>query len=280
MKVAFWSYTGEPCGVTANLAAISVVGVTGYPYTVMTVENHLSGNNLGHAYCGTSRMDYLREKGNYFFEGGGIEGLLRRIYRGDCKPSDIRAYTNEIINKHLYYIPQGKVIHNELFDYEFHSNAPALFKLIENYADLCFIDTAGHNSFSSNIILEAADLIVINLNQKNLYFEELLHNNPGLISKAIFIVNTCNNHSSFTSRRIAKLYNIPADSITEIPYNEMYSNAYVKGSVVEFILGSYYCTKDNPNYQFIRAIKRAYYLIIKKAGYLSEAYDKKQANAH
>jgi uncharacterized membrane protein (UPF0127 family) len=130
-------------------------------YTILTLENRLCHDNLGRAYLGTSNIETHREVGNNYYDGGGIEGLLRRIYRGDYPNNILRAYRKEIIPGHLDYIPQSRVIHSEIFDYEFNHDINTLLHLIEDYSDVCMIDTACRNNLSSKTILEEADLIVV-----------------------------------------------------------------------------------------------------------------------
>jgi len=265
LKIAFWSNANEKCRVSANLAAISVASVIRYPYSVITMENRLCHNNLGRAFMGNAHANPLDAVGTNYYDGGGIEGLLRKIYRGDYHSDILQTYLKEIIHKHLYYIPQCRVIHSEIFDYEFDHCIQQLFHLMEDYADICFIDTASHNNLSTKTVLEEADLIVVNLCQKENILEDFVANYSSMITKAVFIISNYEYHSLLNSKRISKMYHIPWEDIIVIPDNEIYQNAFLSGTVVEFISRNYSCCKENPNYIFIQNIKKATYLIIKKA---------------
>jgi hypothetical protein len=265
LKIAFWSNANETCGVSANLAAISVASVIRYPYSVIAMENRLCHNNLGRAYMGNTHAKLLDEVGTNYYDGGGIEGLLRKIYRGDYRSDILQSYLKEIIHKHLYYIPQSRVIHSEIFDYEFDHCIQPLFRMMEEYADICFIDTATHNNLSTKTILEEADLIVVNLCQKVNILDDFVDNYSSMISKAVFIISNYEYHSILNSKRISKLYDIPWEDIIVIPDNQVYKNAFLSGTVVAFISRNYSCDKENPNFTFIQSIKKATYIIIKKA---------------
>jgi len=265
VKIAFWSNANEKSGVTANLAAISVASVIRFPYNILAFENHLCNNNLGCAYLGTSKVEMLREVGTNYYEGGGIEGLLRGVYRGEYNFDRMRLYMKEIINKHLYYIPQSKVIPRELFDYEFNNSIQPLLSFLEEYTDISFIDTASRYNLSSKTILEEADLIVVNLSQSPVIIEDFLLNYSSLIPKAVFLIGKYNNHSIFNSKKLSQIYEIPIERITAIPYNEMFCNAFLNGSIVEFIYSNYTSERNNPNYSYIQALKKATYMIIKHA---------------
>lgn len=265
MKIAFWSNVSKTCGVTANLSAISVASVIRYPYTVVAFENRLCSNNLGKALLGCSRIYGMSEVGTNYYDGGGMEGLMRKVYRGEYQEGMLGTYLKEIISEHLYYVPQSRVIHSEIFDYEFNRCIQPLLRMTEEFADICFIDTANHNNLSTKTILEEADLIVVNLCQKQSILEDFFLNYSSLISKAVFVISNYEFNTKLNIKRIASMYEIPEENLVIIPYNELYQNAVMSGSVIEFISVNYSCLKGNPNYIFIQSIKKATHIIIKKA---------------
>ncbi len=264
MKVAFWSNAGELCSVSENLAAISVASVNRFPYSIIAMENRLYSHNLGKAYYSREKYNAHDSVGTNYYDGNGIEGLLRKIYRGDYKSDILKDYLKEIIHKHLYYIPQSRTIHNEIFDYEFDHCIYSLFQMTDQYADLCFIDTASNHNLSTKFILEEADLIVINLCQKKNVLEDFFQNYASLIPKAVFLISNYDPKAVNTGLILLKKYHIPRENIIAIPFNELYHIAYESGNVLDFINSNYSCTKENPNYPFIQAVKKATYIIIKK----------------
>jgi hypothetical protein len=264
VKIAFWSNANDMCGVSANLAAISVASVIRYPYTVLTMENYLSISNLGKAFFGRSYVNLLNDVGTNYYDGGGIEGLLRKILREDYYFDILQSFTKEVISKHLYYIPQSKVIHSKIFDYELNYCIHALLNMAEEFSDICFINAASQQNLSTKTILEESDLIVVNLCQKQSVLEDFFLNYSSLIPKSIFIISNYETHTQLNYKKIAYMYDIPMERITIIPNNDLYTNAYMNGNVVAFIKLNYECQKENSNYFFIQAIKKATYLIIKK----------------
>ena len=265
MKIAFWSNANDMCSVTANLAAISVASVIRYPYSIITMENKLCSNNLGNAFFGRSPVNLMNEVGTNYYDGGGMEGLMRKIYRGDYNSGMLNSYLKEIISKHLYYIPQSRVIHSEIFDYEFDHCIHPLLEMIEEAGDICFIDTASHENLSTKTILEESDLIVVNLCQKQSILEDFFLNYSSLISKSVFIISNYDFHEKISCRSIAFNYEVPLENMIAIPMNVMYQNEFTTGNVIPFIYMNYHCLKENTNYFFIQSIKKAAYVIIKKA---------------
>ncbi len=273
MKIAFWSIDNEKCNVTANLAAISVASVSRYPFSVVTIENHLNRSNLGMAYQGFVKSVLFNEVGTNYYDGGGIEGFLRKIYRGDVNSQNFNAYFREVIQKRLYYIPQSRIIHSDLFDYEFSHCLQTMLGIIEKKSDICFIDTASNNNLSTKTILDTSDLIVVNLCQDLKILDTFFSNYSSLIPKSIFIISDYNMHSNLRYKKIAEVYQISQDDIIPIPSNLGYQLAYNDGSVVAFIRNYYNCPNESPNYTFIRSIRKAALIIIRKAIMLAKEKD-------
>jgi hypothetical protein len=265
LKIAFWSNANEQCNVSANLAAISVASVMRYPYSIITLENHLCSSNLGKAFCGNQRISLCSDVGTNYYDGRGMEGLLRKIYRSNYYSNTLNPHLKEILNQHLFYIPQSQTIHSEIFDYEFDHCLHPLFRMIEENFDICMIHAASHNNLSTKTILEEADLIVVNLCQKMSLLDEFFLNHSTLISKSVFIISNYDSNIMPGSKRIAYTYQIPWENIILIPENISYQNAYENGSVVQFFILNYFCSKENPNYPYIQSIKKAACIIIKRA---------------
>lgn len=265
MRIAFWSDAYEKSGARLNFAAISIASVIRYPYKIIVLENYLGKDNIGKTFFWNQMHDYIRYGLENFYEGSGIEGLLRKIYRGEIYPAILKGYLQEVIPKHLYYIPQNEVINSELFDYELYYNLHELFKIIEKNTDICFFNVRHKNHLSSNAILEEADLIVVNLYQNQDYLDNFFSNYPSLIQKSIFIIGNYSNKSLLSCKKISKLYEIPLEDIAPIPYNEDFHMACNFGGAREFIYSNYFCTKENPNYLFIQGIRRAAFILAKRA---------------
>lgn len=263
MKVAFWS-NSKQCGVTSNLAAISVASVIRFPYKLLVLENHLCSNNLGCSYPGKGKADMVAEVGTNYYEGGGSEGLIRRIYRSTKINYNLEPYLNEIIDNHLYYMPQGQVIHSDLFDYEFSQTIEPFFNLIDDFSDITFIDTASSNSLSTKNIIEEAELIVVNLYQDMRILDDFFKGYSSYISKAIILISKYSSNSLLSIKRISKMYDFPMERILPIPYNDIFKSTITRGRVVEFICSHYDCRRDDPNFFFIQSLKKAAYLIVKE----------------
>jgi hypothetical protein len=266
VKVAFWSNEYEKSNAFLNFVAISIASIMSNSYTITILENFLGGDKLSKAFF----LDYdnsinARSGGmTGFYEGRGIEGLLRRIYRGDNNPALHRAYLKEVIPDHLYYIPQRGVINSELFDYELYNNLNELLKIIGNYTDICYINTLQQNHLSSKVILQEADLIVVNLIQNSNYLEYFFKTYYSLIPKSIFIIGNYSTESILSCKRISKLYGIPIENLVPVPYDEYFHLACNYKGAKEFFDNNYFCSRESPHYFFIHGVRKAAYMILKR----------------
>lgn len=270
MKVAFWSNAYDKSRAFSNFVAVSIASVIWYPYTITLLENYLGKENLGKVLSVDNQLIYDKGVTTGYYEGKGIEGLLRRIYRGENYSGLLKNYWREIIPNHLYYIPQQGVINSELFDYELYYNLYELVSIIDKNTDLCYINLNHQNHLSSNAFLQGADLIVVNLYQNQDYLNEFFKNFSSLIPKSIFIVGNYSPKSPLSCKRMARLYDIPLEDISPIPYNAEFQVACESNGAKEFINSNYFCNKKDPNYLFVLGIRRAAFLISKK---LKECYE-------
>jgi hypothetical protein len=245
--------------------AISIASVMSNPYTITMMENYLGRDNLGKAFfIDYDNMPAGSGGSTGFYEGGGIEGLLRRIYRGDNNPYLLQGYLRDVIAEHLYYIPQSGVINSEIFDFEFYNNLVELLKIIDKNTDICYINTRQQNHLSSKAILQEADLIVINLIQDSDNLKDFFKNYYSLIPKSTFIIGNYSPKSIMSCKRISKLYDIPQENISPIPYNEYFHVACSYGGAKEFFNSNYFCPRESPNYSFIHGVRKAAYMILKR----------------
>lgn len=265
MIIAFWSNANEKSSVTANMAAISTACVIRYPYSVVMMENYLSRSNLRAAFYGRETISFVNEVGTNYYDGNGMEGLIRKIYRGDHTKEVLHSYVKKIIPNRLFYIPQRRVLHSEVFDYEFGHGIEPLLKMMEQYADISFIDTASHHNLSTKTILEKADLIVVNLYQNQTLLEDFFQNYSSLVSKSVFLINKYEYHTNLSCKVICHKYDLPMENLIAIPENELFQIACRSGGVKDFMDSYNNCGKESANYLFMHAIKKATYIILKRA---------------
>lgn len=268
MKIAFWSNAQDSIGVTSNLACISVASVFAYSYKTVLMENHLQKNKLenllfydlasrkkelqhhssqerfGYRYM-INYMDYMNEEENY-----------------KSSKEVIKGASLEILNDSLYYLPLDYIQNSNTFDYSLYGSIRFILNKLDEFADITYIDTSNHNNLSSKIILEEADLIVVNFIQNKSLIIHFFENYSSILHKCVFLISNYHKNSKLDLNTISKEYLIDPSHIVAIPYNIEYQEAVLQGTVVEFITRNYKCQKKNPNYRFVYEVKKAVKMII------------------
>lgn len=250
VKIAFWS-NDRNAGVTANLAAISVIALHEGQSKTLLLENHYSANNLAR-YLIPSRMEFLKEAEVYYLGHGTRDCLVQQIERGTSKKR-AELSTLELINDSLFYLPQNR-LQEDFFDYEFHWNQFPLIQQFEEKGHYIFIDTKVNNSLSSKMILDEADFVVVSLRQEIRPFVEFYQEYSSLLRKTFFIVSDYRKNRDVTSLHIQKRFGIPSNRIATILHNIEFESALYEGRVIEFINRNLVCSNNDPNYEFMNEL--------------------------
>lgn len=295
MKIAFWSSAKGSNGVTSNLACVSVAMVFENSVKTILLENHYQKHTLAdmlihrqekkknrnivnvsrykgleHVINQLSRNKYNRHL-NYTAvaaqEAPGKEFCVLRDSNGGntyltSKEDEklIKEASFEILINSLYYIPIGNQFNEFIFDYILNENIMKILWASEIFAGYTFIDTSNVNHMSSKIILEEANLVVVNLSQEEDQIDQFFRNYSSLLSKSIILLSEFK-YNSLISDMLSGKYPFQTSKIIGIPYNVEYNQAIQQGTIVEFMTRNYRCKKDSPNYEFIKAVKHVVYVI-------------------
>lgn len=281
MKIAFWTSGQGNSGVTSNLACISIASAMEYSYKSVLIENHYQKNRLGSMLKYQWRTNLEKD---YQFKKVGIdyiiqqfennryeEDMVKGTHSTDQEPAKIIEEASlEILDHTLYYIPVNYLYNQQTFDYNLYHNIKDIMEATENFADITFIDTSSQNNLSSKIILNEVDLVVVNLVQNPNMIQYFFDNYSSILSKCVFLISNYNKKSSLNLNKISKIHSINKFMIAAIPYNIEYQEAVSRGTVVEFIARNYKCSRRNPNYFFMREVKKATAMIMMAASNISK----------
>lgn len=268
MKIAFFGNANGGSGVTSNLACISVVSALEYASKAVLIENHNQKNKLENVLRYNMASYHLREEIDYHFKHIGMNYIINQISKKRSSPRDetvsqlIQEASVEILNNYLYYIPQTHENNSYTFDYDLYGNIQDILKALDDFADITYIDTSCSNNLSTKIILDTADLIVVNLLQNVSDIEYFFKNYSSILSKCVFLISSYHKESSLNIHNISKKNLINKSSIAAIPYNVEYQDAVLKGTIVEFLFCNFACKRTSPNYAFVRAVRNAAYMIM------------------
>lgn len=262
MKISFWSHMHGTAGVTTNVACISALtSISGMGKTVV-LENHYNVNSIGDAILIPEKVGYLREHGAYYNRYG-IEYVLKRLYSGEAGEKLLRHASIPLLFSSMYYLPQGRIVNKEVFNYEFNLVQKELFMLLEAISDYVFIDTETNQNLSSTTILSECDLVVVNLDQDPVHLKEFFQNYTSMQEKAVYLIGNYKPESSWNISRICKEFYIPKGKIGIMPYNMDMAGAAKSGHLLQFLNRNYYKASDRECEYLMRYAKRASQMIRK-----------------
>ncbi len=256
MKISFWSHVRGVTGVTTNMACVSALMSIGGIGKTAVLENHYSTNSIGDMVLFPEKIWYLREHGEYYSRYG-IEYILKRLYSGESGEKLLRHASIPLLFSSMYYLPQGRIVNKEVFNYEFHLVQKKLFQSLEKISDYIFIDTETNQNLSSKIILSESDLIVVNLRQNPDQIQEFLNQYTSIQEKAVYLIGSYQPESTWNIGRICKEFKIPRERTGIIPFNLELADAMSKGHLLQFLNRNYYKASDFENEYLIRYIKKA-----------------------
>ncbi len=147
MKISFWSHVRGLTGVTTNLACVSALMAIGRMGKTVVLENHYSTNSIGDLILVPEQIDHLHEHGEYYSRYG-IEYILKRLYSGERGDKLVHNSSIPLLFSSMFYIPQGKIVNREVFEYEFNLVQKELFQALEQLSDYVFVDTEANQNFS------------------------------------------------------------------------------------------------------------------------------------
>lgn len=264
MKICFWSPVRGRAGVTTNLACISALAAIGKKGKIYILENHYSTHGIGDILMEQETVDSFREHGEYH-SCYGIEYLLKRMYLGEPGEKLIHHSAIPLLFSSLFYIPQGRIVNKEVFNYEFRMAYEKVFQALESHSEYIFIDTETNQNLSSNIILSHSDLIVVNLPQDEEQLAVFFQENQSIQEKAVYLIGGYQEGTSCNMSYICREYKISRDRIGIIPYNLELEEAMSNGHLLQFLNRNYFQAEDRENEYLIRYAKRAVRMIQKNA---------------
>ncbi|MCD7825999.1 MAG: hypothetical protein LUH14_08570 [Clostridiaceae bacterium] len=276
MKISFWSNVRHAAGVTANMACISVLISLGRMGRSVLLENHYSVNGIGDILLASEKIGRLRECGEYLNHYG-IEYVLKRLYSGEAGDKLLHQAVIPLFFSSLNYLPQGRIVNKEVFNYEFSLVQEELFLLLESASDYVFIDTEPNQNLSSSLILSEADLIVVNLDQNPVHLKDFFSNYDSIQEKAVYLIGRYRPEAFWNISRICKEYHIARNKIGVIPYNMEMEESMLQGHLLQFLNRNYYKAADQESDYLLRYGKKAAQMIRKNILLLRrEEQEKKQ----
>lgn len=231
MLVAFWGPAQGQGRTTSNMAAVAATLALDHHIRVLMTHTHLERGVLEHVFSQTrTTLQSARTS-------GGMDAIERLVQCGMLTPEGIRDHAESILKDRLELL--GGSTSAEKHETEL--LLPHIFKDYRRFYDLLFVDISSEdNPEVVSLVMEQADLIVVNLNQNqvslNSYF---LKNNKAPVPKTkpvLYCLGAYERTSRFNRERIIKQYDLKKKEVGFIPHHIGYMDAQNERRMVQFLL--------------------------------------------
>lgn len=226
-------------------------------------ENHYSLNNMEHMFVNYKHQErnLLREQ-YCFFNQVGLENVMKRIHSNQTYEEMIEDASMKFLDNKIYYLPKNMELNQEFFEYELNQVITPLLRLLDSFGDMVFVDTSNQENLSTKVILNDADLVVVNLCQSDVILNQFFEEFNSMLSKCIFLIGNYQSESIFNLTNIRRKYRIPRNSIAAIPNNTQFHDAMLSGNIIEFVTRNFCCTSKDENYEFMEEAKEAAHMVL------------------
>lgn len=278
MKIIFWSPLPGQAGTTSNILAVSLYAGLLYKKQILLTQTHFNYSNLEAPLVGSNLK--VKETSEYFMDVG-LDALIRNFKAAKLDNDIIDNCCISLPNTRLSLLPGTSKINRESFEYELNSVILNLLRVIEKSGHFIFADVSSGDNPISMKIINASDLVVINLSQNISVMDDLFKKYNQLIPKKVFyLIGNYDKNSKYNinniRRRYRKYINIYNSGV--IPYHTKYLDALCDGRVIEFLMENLNCAKKDENWYFINQIKNTTRKLMRMAGVILEKEEVKETD--
>lgn len=203
--IAFWSpWPGK--GTTANCISAALQFSYKYKNNVIITHTNNKKTTMEAAFLNGNEDESIESM--LSFTDVGVDSLERALKTGKLKQKDILSYCNRV-NDNLYFLSGSKKT-DELFDSSVGFSFKNICEFSKQVNDVTFIDvTSGFNKDVSKRVLDIADVIVVSLDQTNLYCEEFFGNQIENFQrkKPLIMIGRLDYESNYSKKYIDKAFN-------------------------------------------------------------------------
>lgn len=234
MKIASWSCIHGQTGTTANTIAIAVAVAMGHDMKCILTQTHFSMNNL-EAY-----LDGKKEVSSDVTMDIGLDGLISMIKLRPLNKETVENFATPIISKRLTLLPGTTGANRKVFNDDMGKTAAVLINEINKYFDMVFIDTNSGPDEVSRLIMDQADVIIVNLCQNRSVIE--YYNSLSFLKdkKVLYLIGNYDKNSVYSLHNLRLNYKfLTRDNSAIIPYDTDFMDSMSDGTVVKFLRKNY-----------------------------------------
>ena len=228
VKIVFWSK--EPkCGMTSNLLLLSIILVYRKGYRITVFE--LSGEKNG----------------------------IKSYFKEPCEKYH-KAYIETLIERHLYYISEAnwkrrqkkrKMRNGKRFK-------PSILReicTVEPNMDAVFIHLGDREDEEAKKIIWEADVLVVNIKQKEALFETFFAKYANLSGNVFFLMGNYSEGSTLQKSYFCSKYRISENEIGVIPFHSEWNYLLEQDKLVSYVRESDETKISGKKYYFLHEVE-------------------------
>lgn len=259
MIVAFWSKEKKETGQTLSQVALTTYLAVEHNYRILSINTAFDDTTLEDCYW--THRDNLainNDKAQHGIESG-LEGLIKIINSNKTTNKIVSNYSRIVYKDRLDILPSSKTK-----DYEEYKKISVMYKEIIQIAnqdyDYVFVDISKDMPEEEvKIILEMADIIVLNICQRLKVVNDLLRlkiENEFFNKTGVMInIGRYDKNSKYNITNITRFIR-EKKGIFSVPYNTLYSESCSEGKIGEFFLKYRKLDSEDRNAIFVNEVAR------------------------
>jgi len=260
MIIAFWSNVHGQPRTTSNMVALAIEAAMKENYNCIITQTHFNMNNL------ESYLIGAKENSRDIFMNIGIDGLASVIKFRAIDRTTIDNYSIQLLNNKLTLLPGTSAENRKVFLDDMGKTASVLLQEMNRYYDMVFVDVNSGGDEVSGMVLEMADIIVVNLSQNKNVLDQYTASWKIPNKKHLYLFGGYDKDSVYNLHNMIRLYHFLSDKNTGIiPYNTEFMDAQSEGNVIKFMMKNMDAKKNSTNGYFCSCIQEASDKLIKLA---------------
>lgn len=240
--ITFKSQEQKETGQTLSLVAAATQMAIEHNYKILIVSTSFKDKTLESCFWNLEKTNnplFTSNKKTAVGIDSATEGLVRSLVSSKTNPALVKDYSKTVLRDRLDILvsPNAEIYQ----DYEkIAANYPEILKIANRYYDMIWVDlTRKMDSKQAQDILDASDIVVLNMTQRLKTIEELteLRKNDEFYKRRniMLLIGRYDAHSKYNVKNITR-YMKEKKQVMAIPYNTLYFEACSEGEVIDYFL--------------------------------------------
>lgn len=267
MKIVFWAPVHGQTRQSSNMLAVALTIAMQKKRRLLITQTQFRMNDLEDAIAGRSATKEMREK---FYQGIGLDAVQRYIKSKPMEEKDLENCCIQILpGTELMLLPGTNSGSYEIYSEALGEMMKFFLQEAERYFDCVLVDVSPGGDRISRMLMEEADVVVVNLSQNIGVIDSLFWNYPKELQKkkVFYLVGSYLSDSCYNLHNLRFRYGkMKRSNSGGIPLNVGFMDAISAGKTVDFFEANREAEPGDSNYKFIREVQAVADRLLRFAG--------------